>query len=479
MQKIVKAALLRLIIAVVTLLFMTLSYAGQPLWTFTPDSYYPPAVSITSAGSATIKYLVTNQSHKVHTLVMKPIAGITQITSAGNCSNPFTLAYQQSCTLNLLINGGLLNDNIRGGPVICQQGSSLACYQPDLTNSLNITRIPLARYLITPSAQAHGLITPDTLQTVVAGNSLTFTATPDENYHVYQWIVDGGLAQKGGATFTLPSIVANHTVEVSFTRAGAIYAGTFSGYVYFSNDNGLTWTNTVVPSPGNAVNSVFSTANTLYVGSTDGKVYYSTDNGSLWNSTAAVPGSTPVNSVFVATMNNVLTIYVGTQDGNVYYTVDGTTWTATANPGSAAVNSLFITAANAIYAGSADGHVYYSINNGNNWSQINGPATMVAAPVQNVFVANNQLYINTRQTSANGTLPPGTIDFEYAYFNNNPTDLNPVWTLFSQITYTLFVNSDASVIHAGTQGGYVFSLTTGDELGFITYSPITSLFFLE
>lgn len=465
------------IFAVVAFLFTLISYAGMPLWTFTPDPYYPATVQVSSASSATIKYLITNQSRRTHTLAMQAIAGITQMTSAGNCPNPFTLGYQQSCTLSLLVNGGALTSNIIGGPVVCQQGSTLECYQPGSPNGLNIMRIPIpvANYLITPIADANGTITPNTPQTVVAGSSLTFSATPHAGYYVDQWFVDGGIAQKGGSTLTLSNIITNHSVEVSFTPAGTIYAGTASGSIYFSTDNGLTWTSTTVPSIGNAVNSVFATTSTLYVGSADGKIYYSTTNGALWNTTAVVSAGAAVNSVFVATVNSMPTMYAGTQDGRVYYSTDGVTWIATTNPGAGAVNSIFITLANTLYVGSEDGNVYYSIDNGTHWTKINGPIT---APIHNVFATSSQLYINTRQTSSNSTLPPGTIDFEYAYVSNSLTAANPTWTLLSQITYTLFVNADASVMHAGTQDGYVFSLTTGDELGFITYSPITSLFFL-
>ncbi|MDR3441657.1 MAG: hypothetical protein P4L65_01435 [Legionella sp.] len=467
------------IVAVFIWLFISSAYAGTPLWTFTPDPTYSPKISITAAGSATIKYKITNQSHKTHTLVMKPIKGITQITSGGNCPAVFKLAYQQSCTLNLLVNGNQLAANVHGGPVVCQQGSALECYQPALINVLNITLIPIARYLITPTAEAHGTITPRTPQTVLAGSSVTFTATPAAGYQVDRWLVDDGLVQKGGSTFTLSHVDANHAVEVSFTRRGTLYAGAANGSVYFSMDNGLTWNTTTSPSAGFGVNSIFATSSTLYAGSADGKVYYSTNNGTLWNATAAVPGGTAVTSAFVATVNNVLTIYTGTQDGKVYYSTDGTTWTATTNPGSGAVNSLFITSANVLYVGSSDGTIYYSLNNGSSWNSITGPEASNSVPVHNLFVANNQLYANIRRTSANSTLPPGTVDFEYTYTSNSLTNANPVWTLLSQITYTLFVNSDASVIYAGTQDGYVFSLTTGDELGFITYSPITSLFFLS
>lgn len=478
MYKKFKDALAQLFILAFACLFISISYAGKPLWTFTPDSFYPPTVSVTPLGSAIIQYVVTNQSHKAHTLMMKPIVGVTQVTTAGACPSPFTLNPQQFCTLSLMVNGGALTHSINDGPVVCQQGNELECYQPAAANVLNITPIPIARYVVTSIADVHGTITPNSSQTVLAGSALMFSAAPDPGYYVDQWLVDGGIAQQGGGTFTLSNIVANHTVEVTFTRAGILYAGTVSGLVYFSSDNGKTWsTSGAAPSLGSSVNSLFATLNTLYVGSADGTVYYSTNNGTSWNATASVDGSA-VNSVFVASLNNVSTIYVGTQNGNVYYSTNGSVWnnTNSSPAGGAAVTSLFISSGSTLYVGSEDGHIYYSTDNGDTWTKIHGPAG--AVPIYSVFATDNQLYINTRQISSNSTLPPGTVDFEYAYSSNSLTDTHPTWALFSQITYTLFVNADASVIHAGTQDGYVFSLTTGDELGFITYSPISSLFFL-
>jgi len=410
---------------------------------------------------------------------MEPIAGITQITSGGNCPEVFRLAANQSCSLTLLVHGNQLSGNLIGGPVVCQQGNKLQCYQPGLANVLNITLIPLAKYLITPTAGINGTITPSTPQTVLAGSNLTFTATPAMGYQVDQWLVDDGIVQKGGSTFTLSHIDTNHTIEVTFTNGGTLYAGTENGAVYFSMDNGLTWNTTTIPSPGFGVNSIFVTPSTLYIGSADAKVYHSTNNGISWHATSAVPGGTPINSVWVVPVNNVLTIYAGTQDGNVYYSTDGTTWNVTAKPGTGAVNSLFITPTNTLYVGNGDGNIYYSLNLGSTWSTITGPTPNTPVPIQNLFAANNQLYINTRAISSNSTLPPGTVDFEYSYTSDSLTNANPMWSLLSQITYTLFVNSDASAIYAGTQDGYIFSLTTGDELGFITYSPITSLFFLD
>lgn len=471
-------SIIQLLIALIYCLFIPASFAGTPVWTFTPDSEYPGTITISPIGTATIRYVVTNQSTKSHTLTLQPIAGISQVTSGSNCASVFTLGYHQSCTLELSVTGSQLTGNVVGGPVVCQQGSTLQCYEPSSANALNITLIPIPKYTITPSAGANGSISPDSQQTITSGGSVTFTATPNTNYDVDQWIVDSGIAQKGGTTFTLSNITANHSVTVSFALKGMIYAGTAAGNVYISSNNGASWTTATGPSTGNSVNSIFALPSTLYAGSADGKVYYSSNNGTTWSATAAVPGATAVNSVYVQSISSVLTIFAGTQNGNLYYTTDGATWTATASPGGGAVNCIYITSANVIYVGCNDGNVYYSNDFGAHWNKINGPTTLSGLSIHNIFVTSSQIYIGTHHISTNSTLPANTVDFEYAYSSNSLTSATPTWTILSQLTYSLYVNADASLIHAGTQDGYIFSLTTGDELGFVAYSPITSLFFL-
>ncbi len=112
--------------------------AGQPVWTFTPLT--PTEITIAPQATANVSYQVMNQSKKLHRLVMQPIAGVTQITTGGNCPNPFNLAYHQSCILTLNINGSALNGDVNGGPVVCENGNILQCYQPSAANSLKITR---------------------------------------------------------------------------------------------------------------------------------------------------------------------------------------------------------------------------------------------------------------------------------------------------------------------------------------------------
>lgn len=144
------------------LILMAVAHAGTPVWTFAPVAGFPPAVFMTNSGeTATIKYTVTNRSHKSHRLKMKPIKGIK---STGCTSR---LAYNQSCTLTLTVNGNALNGFVTGGPVLCDQSNPLQCYQPSQANSLAI-RIPQ------PS--------PVQQQIPLPGNPFAAITTPDGRY---------------------------------------------------------------------------------------------------------------------------------------------------------------------------------------------------------------------------------------------------------------------------------------------------------
>ncbi|MEI6095697.1 MAG: hypothetical protein WCR08_09645 [Gammaproteobacteria bacterium] len=148
------------ILMVFLLTITTLSYAGTPVWTFTPLT--ATSISVPGNSTATIQYQVTNQSAKSHSLVMTPITGITQTTTgAGICSNPFTLPSKgSSCTLSLQVNGSQLTHSITDGPIVCEQGSTLQCYKPSPSNVLNIN-IGLNDTTLTESVATLGLSVND------------------------------------------------------------------------------------------------------------------------------------------------------------------------------------------------------------------------------------------------------------------------------------------------------------------------------
>lgn len=110
------------VLMVLLLTITTLSYAGSPVWTFTPLT--ATTLSVASNDTATVQYTVTNQSSRTHTLSMQSIAGITQLTTGlGICGNPFVLTARASCTLSLQVNGSQLTSPINDGPIVCEQGS--------------------------------------------------------------------------------------------------------------------------------------------------------------------------------------------------------------------------------------------------------------------------------------------------------------------------------------------------------------------
>jgi len=185
--------------------------ATKPLWKFVPQT--PTDITVAKGRSVQVIYTVHNQSSRPKTLVMKPISGISQ-------NAPCQLLAKGICTLTLNVNGSALQGNIVGGPVLCQQGNDLQCYQPSSTNILRIRlmQAPIQQFTVTPQAGSNGSISPVTAQVVNAGSSLTFTATPNTSFGVNQWLLDGNVEQNGGTTFQLNNIQADHTVEVTFNQ---------------------------------------------------------------------------------------------------------------------------------------------------------------------------------------------------------------------------------------------------------------------
>ncbi len=154
----------------------TFLHAGSPVWTFTPLT--ATSLFVARNSTATVQYLVTNQSAKSHRLVMTPITGIEQTTTGtGTCSNPFTLPSRgASCTLSLQIQGSQLTHSITDGPIVCEQGSTLQCYRPSPSNRLNINVGALSVSVSTLGLSVNDLA----LNTALTGTPRLITITNTE-----------------------------------------------------------------------------------------------------------------------------------------------------------------------------------------------------------------------------------------------------------------------------------------------------------
>ncbi|MCE3044295.1 YncE family protein [Legionella sp. 16cNR16C] len=210
------------LLGLLSLLFISsVQAAATPLWTFIPQT--PVELTLTNSASAEVIYTVQNQSVRPKSLVMMPIAGVTQ---NGVCQLPG----KGSCTLRLSIQGNALQGDVLGGPILCQQGDPNQCYQPALGYSLRIHFVnqpPVQQFTVTPSAGPNGSITPSTPQVVNSGSNLVFMATPIAGFAVKQWLLDGMVVQNGGTSFQLNNIDANHRIEVVFGQYFAYVTNDF------------------------------------------------------------------------------------------------------------------------------------------------------------------------------------------------------------------------------------------------------------
>lgn len=130
------------IIGIIVLSCLNLSvHAAKPIFSIIPIT--STVGSIPSNGGTLVQYQVTNQTAITRTLTMKPIPGVTQSALGPNaCTNPFTLAPNQSCILSLSI-----FEAIHGGPVICKTQCAnnnnpdlFLCAQASPENQLNFTK---------------------------------------------------------------------------------------------------------------------------------------------------------------------------------------------------------------------------------------------------------------------------------------------------------------------------------------------------
>lgn len=214
----------------------TLSYAGTPLWTFTPLT--ATTLSVPSNDTATVQYTVTNQSSRVHTLSMQSIQGVTQITTGlGICGNPFVLTGKASCTLSLQVNGSQLAAPINDGPIVCEQGSTLQCYRPASSNLLHITQAgPITDATITVTGSPLTLTTNGPTGTLTINNTSLIVTATNITSNFTGTALDGNVTETGN---TCASVAPQSSCTLTYTPGSTVVAQT-SFPIQGSNTNAVT-----------------------------------------------------------------------------------------------------------------------------------------------------------------------------------------------------------------------------------------------
>ena len=174
----------------------------------------------------TLSNIQANRSVQVTFTYVPPQYTITASAGSGGSISPSgsitknagdSQAFTASPNVNYVVNQWLVD-----GGVVQNGGTSYTLFNIQAGHGVQVTftYVP-PQYTITASAGSGGSISPSGSITKNAGDSQAFTASPNVNYVVNQWLVDGGVVQTGGTSYTLFNIQANHSVQVTFTQASS------------------------------------------------------------------------------------------------------------------------------------------------------------------------------------------------------------------------------------------------------------------
>lgn len=286
------------------------------LISITATTPFPASVDVSSVHQAifTVKNITSRVTLiPVNQSFFPPGSGLSTLSTT--CGRPIRPG--QTCDIVLRFQAPSVPQLISGAVQVWAKPSADGVRYPF---TIAVVRSPISQFTITPSATTGGTISPNSVQIVNSGGSLTFTATPIGGYFINQWLLDGILVQSGGTTYTLNNITANHTVQVTFSN-GLIAVGSYTNAItqvpllFQSTTSGLTWSpiDTTLPPDFNANGTLAATActgincisagiyNGVYLGNNVNKplLLSSSNAGSSWT---FVPTPLPLDFVSSATI---------------------------------------------------------------------------------------------------------------------------------------------------------------------------------
>jgi hypothetical protein len=208
----------------------------------------------------------------------------------------------------------------------------------------------------------------------------------------------------------------DHMIATQVNGAGAAITST----VYYSSNNGSTWSSTTLPS----FSAQAGTDQSMRVIQFNGiwviihwywnafcHVYTSTNFGATWTKTGTFSGSTrgAISDLFIANNSTINFLY----SGQIYTSSNGISWTNQATSGAPAggsnpipILSIAGSGTNFIMSNCQDGVLYKSTNGGVAWSTVSPPATINAAsnttppwPTQFVAYDGTNFYVSCSQNN--------------------------------------------------------------------------------
>ncbi len=250
----------------------------------------------------------------------------------------------------------------------------------------------------------------------------------------------------GGSTWSSTGLSGN-IWALTTTITGEVFAGTWSGSIYSSSDNGNSWNN--LTNELTIVQDILIKPNGDIFAATAGPgILHSTDNGNHWVNKSAGLGILNINSVNTAPNGS---IFAGA--GMIYRSLDnGGSWSyVKGGRGNSWYNSIVTNSQGIVFganAGLSGGYwIYRSTDNGANWSRINNGVTdstiwtVVVDSMDNMFIGTNGGVF--KSTDNGDTWVP---------INSGLTS-NKVHALILKNNNTIFAGTYPSGLFRSTDGG--------------------------
>ena len=258
---------------------MYLSVGGSPTAIATTDANSDGRVDIVSANgnSNSLSILLNSQiltnlagspatGTIVHDLIVTPSAGANGSISP---SSPQTIAYgaSTSFTVTPLPNYVATVTGTCGGTLVGTSYTTAAI----TANCTVIASFAPVTHIVTPSAAAHGSISPNTPQSIAYGTTTSFTITADTGYSASVSGTCGGALV--GATYTTNTITTDCSVIANFTLNNYVVTpsagahGSISPNTPQSIGYGSTTSFTITPETGYSAN-VSGTCGGTLIGTT-------------------------------------------------------------------------------------------------------------------------------------------------------------------------------------------------------------------
>ncbi|MBE2189883.1 MAG: T9SS type A sorting domain-containing protein, partial [Candidatus Kapabacteria bacterium] len=170
-----------------------------------------------------------------------------------------------------------------------------------------------------------------------------------------------------------------------------IFAGSNSGKVSLSTDNGNSWQEKSNGLTGWHVSTIAIDGNNIFVGISkgDGGVFVSTDNGNSWTKKTNELTNIDVQALLISG-DNILAGTVGS--GILVSTDNGESWTQKTNGLTNQNVWTLAQSGNNIFAGTSDG-VFLTTDNGNNW--IKKSDIVIMKHVQEIAVNEDYIFVGT------------------------------------------------------------------------------------